>query len=202
MEDNTLNYGEKLKAIRFSARLNQGDFADSLDLKQGSYSDIERGKISLSSRTLNILAKKYRINLNWLINDIGEMFLEDTKTAQTHVNRNVKICDDKGKELQEMYIPELEGEHTGIVAKGNAMQPTITEGDIVIFKWLLNKEDIQHNYLYIVQVEDVLLIKRIIINSSHQITLQSDNPFHSNIVISQADIKKVGKITNVIKNIN
>lgn len=65
----------RLKEIRKSLGFTQKQFADSLRLKQGSYSDIERGKVGISGVLLKFLITKYRVNPLWLYEGTGDKFL-------------------------------------------------------------------------------------------------------------------------------
>lgn len=68
---------ERLKFIRKFLNLNQEQFASSLGLTQGGYSDIERGKNNISNKTKLSLKSVYNINLHWLETGSGEMFAVD-----------------------------------------------------------------------------------------------------------------------------
>lgn len=70
-----MGISERLKQIRDYFNLNQNDFAESLGLKQGSYSDIERGRRKgLSQAIIEGIAKSYnQINIDWLLTGEGEM---------------------------------------------------------------------------------------------------------------------------------
>lgn len=212
MEDRYV-YGDKLKKIRLHFGLNQENFAKMLDLKQGSYADIERDKTSLSAKTINMLIEKFNVDLNWLFRDSGSMFFGDVQ-ANKEVgdnSKNVKIYksnqnidledfskNGKAKVIQEYYVPNISGEHIGIIMEDNDMLPTIGEGDIIIMQWLENKEKVRNNHPYIIIADGKLLVKRIIIGS-HKITLRSDNPFYDDIIIEKNDIKAVGNIVSIIR---
>ena len=63
--------GDRLRKFRKEElNLRQGAMAESLDLKQGSYSDIERGKAGISGIIVKLIMK-YRINPIWLLEGIG-----------------------------------------------------------------------------------------------------------------------------------
>jgi len=66
----------RLKEIRKNLGFTQKEFADSLGLKQGSYSDIERGKVGISGVLLKFLITKYRVNPLWLYEGTGGKFLD------------------------------------------------------------------------------------------------------------------------------
>ncbi len=67
---------ERLKSIRNQLGLTQRVFSESLDIKQGSYSDVERGKAGVSAVLLKNLIRKYRVNPLWLCEGEGSMFIE------------------------------------------------------------------------------------------------------------------------------
>lgn len=77
---------ERIKIIRKSLNLNQEQFASSLGLTQGGYSDIERGKNNITNKTKLSLKKVYKINLHWLETGSGEMFAVDIEEENDEVN--------------------------------------------------------------------------------------------------------------------
>lgn len=77
---------ERLRIIRKSLNLNQEQFASSLGLTQGGYSDIERGKNNISNKTKLSLKNVYNINLHWLETGSGEMFAVDIEEENNEAN--------------------------------------------------------------------------------------------------------------------
>jgi transcriptional regulator with XRE-family HTH domain len=69
---------ERLKIIRNELKLTQKDFSDALEIKQGSYSDVERGKAGISALLLKNLIRKFRVNPLWLCEGEGAMFISET----------------------------------------------------------------------------------------------------------------------------
>jgi transcriptional regulator with XRE-family HTH domain len=67
----------RLKEIRKKLGYTQKEFSGSIGIKQGSYSDIERGKVGISANLMKNLISKYRINPAWLYDGEGEKFLDD-----------------------------------------------------------------------------------------------------------------------------
>jgi phage repressor protein C with HTH and peptisase S24 domain len=74
--ENTEN--ERLKSFRKYLKKKQGEFSESLGLKQGSYSPIESGKGGISYQLLKSLVSTYNLNPTWLVTGQGSMQL-DTK---------------------------------------------------------------------------------------------------------------------------
>ena len=65
---------ERLKAIRKSMNMNQTEFAERLQMKQNSWSQIENEKNPLLDRHVKSLCKEFNVNEQWLRSGEGEMF--------------------------------------------------------------------------------------------------------------------------------
>lgn len=66
---------ERLKNLREDLKLSQTLFAQTLGIKAGSLSDIERGRIGISASLLKELANKYKVNPTWILLGIGSTYL-------------------------------------------------------------------------------------------------------------------------------
>jgi len=76
---------DRLTKLRESLGYNQAEFAELIELKQGSLSDIERkrvnsnGKITgVSQKILRILEERFNVNTDWITKGEGEVFLAHT----------------------------------------------------------------------------------------------------------------------------
>lgn len=76
------NENERLKLVRKALGYNQLDFAQSIGLTQGGYSDIERGKNGVSGKVKLMLINIHKVNLSYLEHNKGEMFYIETPTDQ------------------------------------------------------------------------------------------------------------------------
>jgi ribosome-binding protein aMBF1 (putative translation factor) len=64
----------RVKDVRFNARLNKSEFADKLGLKSRSLiSDIERYRIEPSKRVLSKIQEVFRVNPTWLYTGKGSI---------------------------------------------------------------------------------------------------------------------------------
>ncbi|MDY0201565.1 MAG: helix-turn-helix transcriptional regulator [Bacteroidales bacterium] len=97
---------ERLKIVRQHFRLTQKSFSQELDIKQGSYSDVERGKAGVSVQLLKNLIKRYRVNPLWLCEGEGQMFFElDSDTAKGKVtNDDVNTIKAEREELKQLLL--------------------------------------------------------------------------------------------------
>ncbi|HPF92300.1 MAG TPA: helix-turn-helix transcriptional regulator [Tenuifilaceae bacterium] len=106
---------ERLKEIRTKLGLTQRMFSESLEIKQGSYSDVERGKAGVSALLLKNLIRKYRVNPLWLCEGEGDMFIlngnNSTNSIQNKGASSSVISDDASirslLERQQQYIESV-----------------------------------------------------------------------------------------------
>lgn len=69
---------ERFIKLRKELGLSQNEMSNVLGIKQGSVSDIERGKTkTLSNQNKKTLFDKYRVNIDYLYNNSDEMFLDE-----------------------------------------------------------------------------------------------------------------------------
>lgn len=93
---------DRLLIARKALGINQDEFSRGIGLKRGSYSDIERGKVSnLSESTLMLLEINFGISREWLLNGVGEMFLSSAN-AETETEKLLKTIEGQKKEIERL----------------------------------------------------------------------------------------------------
>jgi transcriptional regulator with XRE-family HTH domain len=65
--NNITSVGERIKSIRRHHKLTQIQFAQSLEVSQGTLSEVESGKAKPSFDVLVMISDKYIVDMNWLI---------------------------------------------------------------------------------------------------------------------------------------
>ena len=96
---------DRLKIIRTELKLTQRAFSEALEIKQGSYSDVERGKAGISALLLKNLIRKFHINPIWLCEGDGDIFLQEGGSWYTPSKPNSKGKDNKlGQEDDECQL--------------------------------------------------------------------------------------------------
>lgn len=65
--------GERIKKVRKYTKLTQKDFAESLGVTQATISGIEKDIANPSLTLVKLICLKYRIDEDWLTNDVGDM---------------------------------------------------------------------------------------------------------------------------------
>lgn len=171
-----MSLGNRLKEARKHFGLSQIDFADSIGMKQGSYSDVERGRNKgLSNSTIENIANNYNdLNIDWLLTGKGDM-LKSKKPLESNVrfidNPSFVMVSVVGQYAaagylsgfaDETYIEELpkvpffidhevKGKYMGFEVRGDSMDDnsvnSIIEGDTLICRQI--KPDLWYNKLHI-----------------------------------------------------
>lgn len=78
MNSNTEGVRKRLKEFRRKHKLTQGKMAEAAQIRQASYSDIERGKTTvISKQTLKLFELILDMNIDWLYTGEGEMRLHN-----------------------------------------------------------------------------------------------------------------------------
>ncbi len=72
-------FGKKFKAIRHAIGMTQAEFAKELDISSAALSKIESDHSSPRAETTANLMARFKINLNWLYSDKGDMFVDFPK---------------------------------------------------------------------------------------------------------------------------
>ena len=111
-------------------------------------------------------------------------------------------------ESEFFQIPGLQGDFIAFPVRGNSMQPSINQGDIVICRPLQSSEQLNDNEIYAVNVNGAVMVKRVqrIWDKSHRkvikLKLISDNYLeHDPIIEDAAAIHKYWKVEKKVTGI-
>lgn len=96
---------QRLKKIRAKVKLNQPQFASALNMKQGSISDIERGRTGVSSKLKKELEKVFYIASSYWENDEGAMFQSGKEQAALDKARAMREQHDPDSSVKEVPDP-------------------------------------------------------------------------------------------------
>lgn len=77
IQDNLVEYGDRLKDLRRSLEISQKDFAAKLNLAPSFVSEIESGKTKPGYNFLVKLADVFDINPTWVLLGMGSKFIND-----------------------------------------------------------------------------------------------------------------------------
>ena len=74
--------GERLKMMRNALQLKQTEMAKAMELNPSAISQMESGRTKPSLETLAEIAKRYQVDLHWLITGQGQMFNKAESVGQ------------------------------------------------------------------------------------------------------------------------
>ncbi len=100
--------------------ITQRQMSEYLDIKQGSYSDVERGKAGISAVLLKNLIRRFRVNPLWLCEGEGNMFLDGNGSGIPPILPELDIQGDGSTTGNpEMATDESINEHISLLEKQN-----------------------------------------------------------------------------------
>lgn len=131
-----MTVGDRIRKIRDKTGLTQTGFGELVGLEQRTISDYERGVSQPGVGRLYLIAEKFNVNPEWLINGIGEPYKQSEVDAATkeriereHIRRLFSELSPKTQEI----ILEVLREHVGLAhVKNNAAVNGDVSGDVII----------------------------------------------------------------------
>lgn len=98
----TLN--ERIKKIRTDKGYSQQKFADELKISRSAVCKLESGENYPSEQTIELLCKNFRVNKEWLLDNIGKPY-KSTQGAFSELLSNLEDSDDDFiKDLLTVYM--------------------------------------------------------------------------------------------------
>lgn len=89
---------ERLKEIRISLNMKQGDFAKGIKTTQGHVSDIENKRKGVSDRIIEIICLKYGVNEDWFRYGAGEIFRHNENDDYAEISTLIGEQDPKARQ--------------------------------------------------------------------------------------------------------
>lgn len=215
---------QRFTIVRKAIGLSQKGLGDSIGIKQGSVSDIERGKVSdLSNQIKKVLVDKFNINIDYLYNISDDIFLN--KNSQAVVSYTEK----KGRPFYDVdftlgfeqldndvelhpefnidFAPANKDTITWFRGKGNSMLGEINSGDYIALEEITNFDWFPLGRVYgIITKNGFRTIKRIVKSDlEDHYLLKASNPdktSHPDQDIPKDMICKLFKVMYVIKDLD
>lgn len=107
MESNNDTLGDRIKLILEHENIKNSDLARAINVKDSFISQVIHNKRNLSNRTIQLISKTYRINANWLLYGIGDMYIDKNKYSQ-QVEKILAIFDTLHPNFQQQAIEYFE----------------------------------------------------------------------------------------------
>ena len=98
---------KRLKILRKNLKLTQTEFGKKIGISRDAIAGYERG-VNIPEPTIRLICKEFNINQDWLVNGIGEMFIDLSKEEEIvqYIGDLVKD-NDESKEFQRKFIRAL-----------------------------------------------------------------------------------------------
>ncbi len=109
--------------------------------------------------------------------------------------------EDGMEELETIRIPGYRGKTVrAFEVAGDSMQPTISQGDLVIASFTERLDLIQPKHVYVVVTHDRLMVKRLRgpVKKNEPIELISDNRFYDSFFLPQKDLKELWQVNALL----
>lgn len=214
---------QRIKIFRESLNMSQLAFATELGMKQGSISDIERGRNSVDG-IVKLCEVKFNLNIDWLKSGEGNMYksepsilsepLVEYKVTQIKA-ASVPVYDiefapgvmssliesgDEHYPVGYLGIPELQGCDAVIRAKGDGMDPKINDGDWLGVKRIDNWKDwLPMGHIYAVYTDNFELVRYLEEGGSDEtFTIMSHNKFYRDQEIPKSLIREVWSVKAIL----
>jgi phage repressor protein C with HTH and peptisase S24 domain len=171
--------------IRRDLGYTQAEFASLLGVSNTT-ADIERGRTKLSGKVVSELLKQFKINPLWLFGESNQQYLESSNTSvipkvvtidsserENMVLVNAKAAAGYPQNIQDttwyrqlpafdLPIPEFRNAtYRGFQVEGDSMLPNLKPGEWVLAKAVEDLKDVNPNKIYVVVLQDAVLVKKI-----------------------------------------
>jgi phage repressor protein C with HTH and peptisase S24 domain len=202
------NYLENNRLIK-----GKSDIAKQLGTYNHVINSILKGERNITIEQMNKLIDLYNVNANFMFGSSEQMLSIAKPLAKPSHRQNIVLVRQRAmagyataaqdpeyqEQLPRFSMPGMEGDLTAFEISGDSMQPTITNGDIVICEPIERGEPIREANVYIV-VTDTVVAKRIHqIKHNGEVTqleLISDNPVFRPYRVDVNEVTQILKVKN------
>ncbi|OWK71742.1 S24 family peptidase [Pedobacter sp. AJM] len=193
----------------------QRDFAVALNIKDGSLSDILRGRTGISNAIKDRLNFKLNINIEWLETGVGEA-VKKIGPVISEIKEGVPYYDISLSDTDTLILMEEKAEYfvnykpfndctAYLPVYGDSMYPRYASGEIIAVREVTNYDVLQWGEAYVVMADAkanyLRSIKMIYEHTDrNKLILRSSNPnFKGDTIIEKSNITSLyiikGKIT-------
>lgn len=176
---------QRFKQIRDEQHLTQAEFAKVIGIKN-STADIERGKTKISGQVVAKLLAEFNVNPLWLFGDSSQKTLQlhtgdvtpkvitiDAQNKENMVLVNTKAAAGYPQNIQDVSwyqqlpafdipLPEYRNaSYRGFQVEGDSMLPVLEPKEWVIGKAISNLSELNSNAIYVVVLQDSVMVKKI-----------------------------------------
>lgn len=198
-----MNLNSKIKTLRREKKMTQQELADKLKIGKTTVSNYETGYSKPDTETLIEMSKVFNVSLNYLtgINNVKQDTNPEKYTVPVYSSiscGNPFIADENIYDFEDIDIAlKSQGEHFGLLCRGNSMSPEFKDGDVAIIR---KQSYIDSGQVAAVRINGDEATLKIVKKSEQGITLVAINPdvflprFYSNEEIINLPVEIIGKV--------
>lgn len=222
MEKNLPIEAIRFKSVREELNHTQSSFAELLGIKN-IIADIERGKTKITGMLVMQLLKQFSINPMWLygesdkkvltgkgVNTIPKVITLDSTESENILMVNQKaaagypqnIMDNSWYEALPAFgipLPEYKNAtYRAFQVEGDSMYPVLKPGEWLLCKAMEEFSHVRHGKIYVVVLQDSVLVKKIESKEEEDIKLISINREYDPIEVDNSDVMEVWEVSSRI----
>lgn len=203
-----------LKLLRESRNISMEELANKAGVSKGIIGEIERDKTKSTVKTLNKIALALNLNKeeknkldeaflgreikkDYILEQIKDPIKMMTIPVYESVAAGVGVIPD-AQPIDYISIPEMTGECVAIKVKGDSMEPTFYEGDLIVLKKEI-EVSVGEIGVFLNKSTGDAVVKRLKKKNGTYL-LESDNHIFKDIEFKTDEIVCCGKVVNVVKN--
>ena len=93
--------GDRIHFLRKNLNLSQESFGDKIGIKKASMSAIENNRSNPSNQTVKLICNEFNVSYNWLVDGIGDVFIEDDESTIEMLKRDYNLRDVEVRLIEE-----------------------------------------------------------------------------------------------------
>ena len=198
-----MNLNSKIKALRREKKMTQQELADKLKIGKTTVSNYETGYSKPDTETLIEMSKIFNVSLNYLtgINNAKQDTNPEKYTIPVYASiscGNPFVANEDIYDFEDIDIAlKSQGEHFGLLCRGNSMSPEFKDGDVAIIR---KQSDVDSGQVAAVRINGDEATLKVVKKSEQGITLIAINPdvflprFYSNDEIINLPVEIIGRV--------
>ncbi len=195
-----MKIGDKLTYLRNSNNLSQAELAKKLNINRSSIGMFESNARTPTTDTLVRYAQFFNVSIDYLMGTSQNSNAEKyTIPVYASIScGNPFVADENIYDFEDVDIAlKSQGEHFGLLCRGNSMSPEFKDGDVAIIR---KQSNIDSGNIAAVRINGDEATLKIVKKSEQGITLVAINPdvflprFYSNEEIINLPVEIIGKV--------
>jgi len=195
-----MKIGDKLTYLRNSNNLSQAELAKKLNINRSSIGMFESNARTPTTDTLVRYAQFFNVSIDYLMGT-SQNSNPEKYTIPVYASiscGNPFVADENIYDFEDIDIAlKSQGEHFGLLCRGNSMSPEFKDGDVAIIR---KQSNIDSGNIAAVRINGDEATLKIVKKSEQGITLVAINPdvflprFYSNEEIINLPVEIIGKV--------